>query len=151
MDTGAWWAAVYGVTQSRTWLKRRSMNACTGGGNGNPPQYSCLENPRTEKPGGLPSTELHRLAHDWRDLAAAAQESYWIILGKILTMTLNWQLLTVFAILLYLIHNKHFFLLLFKYLLDEKLRNNRETSLVAKWLRIRLSIHGTWVCPCSGN
>ena len=32
MDRGAWWAAVYGVTQSRTWLKRlsssSSMNIC---------------------------------------------------------------------------------------------------------------------------
>ena len=26
-----------------------------GGGNGNPLQYSCLENPRTEEPGGLQS------------------------------------------------------------------------------------------------
>ena len=24
-----------------------------GGGNGNPPQYSCLENPTDEEPGGL--------------------------------------------------------------------------------------------------
>ena len=28
------------------------------GGHGNPPQYSCLENSRTEEPGGLPSTGL---------------------------------------------------------------------------------------------
>ena len=26
MDGGAWWAAVYGVAQSRTWLKRLSSN-----------------------------------------------------------------------------------------------------------------------------
>ena len=25
-DTGAWWAAVYGVAQSRTWLKQLSSN-----------------------------------------------------------------------------------------------------------------------------
>ena len=46
MDRGAWWAAVYGVTQSWTWLKWLSMHACIGEGNGNPLQYSCLENPR---------------------------------------------------------------------------------------------------------
>ena len=101
-DRGAWWAAVYGVTQSRTRLKRLSSSSCLlsswtegfpfpakgynstptvvvlifilywgivvknppasagdmgdtgfipgwerspGGGNGNPLQYSCLENP----------------------------------------------------------------------------------------------------------
>ena len=53
-DGGAWWAIVSGVAQSRTWLKRLSssskflMMLCTsysGEGNGNPLQYSCLENP----------------------------------------------------------------------------------------------------------
>ena len=33
-------------SQSRTHLKRLSMHACIGEGNGNPLQYSCLENPR---------------------------------------------------------------------------------------------------------
>ena len=33
-------------SHSRTRLKRLSMYACTGEGNGNPLQYSCLENPR---------------------------------------------------------------------------------------------------------
>ena len=46
MDGGAWWAAVYGVTRSWTRLKELSMHACIGEGNGNPLQYSCLENPR---------------------------------------------------------------------------------------------------------
>ena len=56
-DEGAWWAAVYGVAQSRTQLKRLSSSSmyiyihiCTdihisGEGHGNPLQYSCLENP----------------------------------------------------------------------------------------------------------
>ena len=72
MDRGAWWAAVYGVAQSQTRLKRLSssnvikqthlggsavkVSACQAGdigsipepgislgeGNGNPLQYSCL-------------------------------------------------------------------------------------------------------------
>ena len=46
VDRGAWWAAVHGIAQSQTWLKRLSMHACIGGGNGNPLQCSCLENPR---------------------------------------------------------------------------------------------------------
>ena len=36
----------------------------SGGGHGNPPQYSCLENPMIEEPGGLQSMGSHRVAHD---------------------------------------------------------------------------------------
>ena len=43
-----------------------------GGGNGNPLQCSCLENPKDGKPSGLPSLGSHRVRHDWSDLAAAA-------------------------------------------------------------------------------
>ena len=46
MDRGAWWAAVHGVTQSRTRLKWLSMHACIGERNGSPLHYSWLENPR---------------------------------------------------------------------------------------------------------
>ena len=35
-----------------------------GEGNDTPLQYSCLENPRTEEPGGLPSMGPHRVGHD---------------------------------------------------------------------------------------
>ena len=45
--------------------------SCIGEGNGNPLQCSCLENPRDEEPGGLPSMGSHRVRHDWSDLAAA--------------------------------------------------------------------------------
>ena len=48
-DGGAWWAAICGVAQCQTRLKRLSSNsssmAILGEGNGNPIQYSCLENP----------------------------------------------------------------------------------------------------------
>ena len=47
---------------------------CIGEGNGNPLQYSCLENPRDGEPGGLPSMGSHRVGHDWSDLAAAADK-----------------------------------------------------------------------------
>ena len=36
-----------------------------GEGNGNPLQYSCLENPMDEEPGRLQSTALQRVGHDW--------------------------------------------------------------------------------------
>ena len=46
VDSGAWRAAVHRVLQSWTQLKWLSMHECIGEENGNPLQYSCLENPR---------------------------------------------------------------------------------------------------------
>ena len=49
MDGEAWWAAVHGVAQSWTRLKRLSSSSSSsfrkGEGSGTPLQYSCLENP----------------------------------------------------------------------------------------------------------
>ena len=59
LDRGAWWAAVHGVIQSRTWLKWLSMHACIGEGNGNPIQYSSLGNPRDR---GAWWATVHRVA-----------------------------------------------------------------------------------------
>ena len=36
-----------------------------GEGNGNPLQYSCLENPMEEEPGGLQSMGSQRIGHNW--------------------------------------------------------------------------------------
>ena len=38
--------------------------SCIGEGNGNPLQYSCLENPRKGEPGGRLSMGSHRVGHD---------------------------------------------------------------------------------------
>ena len=49
MDREAWCGAVRGVTKSRTRLSdftSLTSHFITGEGNGNPLQYSCLENPR---------------------------------------------------------------------------------------------------------
>ena len=48
MDGGAWWAAVHEVAELDM-TERLHFDfslSCTGEGNGNPLQYSCLENPR---------------------------------------------------------------------------------------------------------
>ena len=45
--------------------------SCTGEGNGNPLQRSCLENPRDGGAWWAASTGSHRVRHDWSDLAAA--------------------------------------------------------------------------------
>ena len=65
-----------GRLQSMGWLRVGHDSAtslslsCTGEGNGNPFQYSCLENPRDGGVGGLPSMGSHRVGHDWGNLAA---------------------------------------------------------------------------------
>ena len=85
-DGGAWWAAVYGVTQNQTWLKRLSSSsssdkepACQcrrpkryrlisgsgrspAGGHGNPLQCSCLENPMVR---GFWWSTVHRVTKSW--------------------------------------------------------------------------------------
>ena len=74
MDGGAWEAAVHGVTKSRPQLSNFTFTF----------HFHVLEKemathrsvlawkiPGTGKPGGLPSMGLHRVGHDWSDLAAA--------------------------------------------------------------------------------
>ena len=75
MDGGAWKAAVHGVAEHRTWLNNFPFTF----------HFHALEKemathssvfawriPGTGEPGGLPSMGLHRVGHDWSDLAAAA-------------------------------------------------------------------------------
>ena len=75
MDGGAWWAAVHGVTKSRTWQSDFTFSF----------HFYALEKemathssvlawriPGTGEPSGLPSMGSHRVGHDWSDLAAAA-------------------------------------------------------------------------------
>ena len=75
MDGGAWWATVHGVVKSRTWLSDFTFTF----------HFHALEKamathssvlawriPGMGEPGGLPYMGLHRVGHDWSDLAAAA-------------------------------------------------------------------------------
>ena len=48
------------------------MYACIGEGNGNPLQYSCLENARDGGACGLSSMGLHRVGHDSSNLAGTS-------------------------------------------------------------------------------
>ena len=75
MDGGAWWAAVHGVAQSQTQLSNFTFTF----------PFHALEKemathssvlawriPGTGEPGGLPSMGLHRVGHDWSNLADLA-------------------------------------------------------------------------------
>ena len=56
--------------------------SCIGEGNGNPLQYSCLENPRDGGVWWAASMGSHRVGHDWCDLAAAAEQLHFHALEK---------------------------------------------------------------------
>ena len=84
MDGGAWWAAVYGVSKSRTWLSNFTFTF----------HFHALEKemathssvlawriPGMAEPGGLPSMGSHRVGRDWSDLAVAVA----------VEITLSWE------------------------------------------------------------
>ena len=86
---GWWeWAAVYGVTQSRTRLKQLSMHACIGEGNGNPLQYSCLENARD---GGAWWAAIYRVTQSWTWLKRLNSNSEFHDQGPIAPLLLPWR------------------------------------------------------------
>ena len=75
MDRGAWWAAVHGVIKGWTWLSDSTFTF----------HFHALEKemathssalawriPGMGEPRGLLCMGLHRVGHDWSDLAAAA-------------------------------------------------------------------------------
>ena len=73
-DGGAWWAAGHGVTKSRTWLSDVTFTFHCHALEKEMATHSSVlawRIPGTEEPGGLPSMGLHRVGHDWSDLAAA--------------------------------------------------------------------------------
>ena len=87
MDGGAWWAAVHGVTRSRTRLSNFTFTF----------HFHALEKkmathssvlawriPWKEEPGGLPSVGSHRVGHDWSDLASSCRFSNFIVLPLLL-------------------------------------------------------------------
>ena len=73
MDRGAWWAAVRGVTKSRTRLSDFTFTFHFHALEKEMATHSSIPAwriPGTGEPGGLASMGLHRVGHDWSDLAA---------------------------------------------------------------------------------
>ena len=67
-DGGPWWAAIYGVAQSRIQLKRLSSSSSVHiSEKAMAPHSSTLawKIPRVEEPGGLQSMGSRRVGHDW--------------------------------------------------------------------------------------
>ena len=75
MDGGAWWAAVHGVSKSRTRLSDFTFTFHFHALAKEMATHSSVlawRIPGMGEPGGLPSMGLYRVGHNWRDLAAAA-------------------------------------------------------------------------------
>ena len=71
-DGGAWWAAVYGITQSQTRLSDLTFTFHFHALKKEMATHSSVlawRIPGTGEPGGLPSMGSHRVGHDWSDLA----------------------------------------------------------------------------------
>ena len=66
-----------GKIPTKQFRRHKRQGNSLGGGHRNPLQYSCLENPMDREPGGLQSIGLHRVGHDWSDVACMnkSQES----------------------------------------------------------------------------
>ena len=104
MDRGAWWATVHGVRKSRTWLSdtlkflwasqvaqwrrtscwcRRHKRLCVWSISWEDLEEEMATHssilawriPWTEEPGRLLSIGLHRVGHDWSDLACMVSHS----------------------------------------------------------------------------
>ena len=83
MDGGAWWATVHGVTKSWTQLSDFTFTFHLHALEKEMATHSsvlALKIPRTGEPGGLPSMGLHRVRHDWSDLAAAIFQIWQMVL-----------------------------------------------------------------------
>ena len=77
MDGGAWWAAVHGVTKSRTRLSDFTFTSHFHAWEKEMATHSSVlawRIPGTGEPGGLPSMGSHRVGQDWSNLAAVAAE-----------------------------------------------------------------------------
>ena len=67
MDGGAWWAAVHGVSKSRTQLSDFTFTfhfPALEKEMATPSSVLAWRIPGMEEPGGLPSMESHRVGHD---------------------------------------------------------------------------------------
>ena len=89
MDGGAWKAAVHGVAEGQAGLSDFTFTFHCHALEKEMVTHSSIlawRIPGTVEPGGLPSMGLHRVRHDWSDLAAAAAGAPWAPSGFLFTL-----------------------------------------------------------------
>ena len=93
MDGGAWQAAVQGVAKSRTWLSDFTFTFHFHALEKEMATHSSVLAWRIQEmgePGGLPSLGLHRVGHDWSNLAAAAAAKDTRLISNFSSNKVNW-------------------------------------------------------------
>ena len=99
MDRGSWWAVVYGVTKSQTRLSDFTFTFLSHALEKEMATHSSVlvwRIPGTVEPGGLLSMGLHRVGHDWSDLAAAAACSRYLVFHYVLYLLFSYFFLVLF-------------------------------------------------------
>ena len=93
MDGRAWWATVHGVDKSRTRLRDFTFTFHFHALEKEMATHSsvlALRIPGAGEPGGLPSMGLHRVGHNWSDLAAGCSLPGSSIHGILQARILEW-------------------------------------------------------------
>ena len=114
MDGGAWWAAVHGVVRSRTQLSDFTFTFHFHAWEKEMATHSSVlawRIPGTGEPGGLPSMGLHRVGHDWSDLAAAAAVATYsqiilVVTRRIMMAKFGWKVCPILEYASGLIHGE---------------------------------------------
>ena len=135
MDGGAWWAAVHGVTKSRTQLSDFTFTFHFHALEKEMATHSsvlALRIPGTREPDGLPSMGSHRVGHDWSDLAAAAAacmvKRYPFYICTIWLLLLNCFLSFILFIVLFLRFTQNYILQRFNILFTINFENHNVIS-----------------------
>ena len=93
MDGGAWWAAVHGVAESRTWLSNFTFTFHFHALEKEMATHFSVfpgESQRQGEPGGLPSMWSHRVGQDWSDLAAV----WYYAIDWLCDLSLHWSFIS---------------------------------------------------------
>ena len=100
-EEGAWWATVHRVAKCRTQLSDFTFTFHSHALETEMATHSSVlawRIPGTEEPGGLLSMGLHRLRHNWSDLAAAAELYrnllllWWFCYCSYFVFALSWEM-----------------------------------------------------------
>ena len=136
MDGGAWWAAVHGVTGSRTRLSTSTFTFHFQASEKEMATHSSVlawRIPGTGEPGGLPSMGSHRVKHDWSD---SSSSSFLISYTSVRSIPFLSLIVLIFA------HNVPLVFLIFL------TRSSLSHSIVSLYFFALITEEGFLISPC---